>query len=81
MNTPQVKHAKYINAHRIHFVFTDNSEKIVDFLPYLKKFNHPDYAKYLNINEFKNFTLSDGNIHWNDYHMIFTPESLYRGSI
>jgi hypothetical protein len=73
--------AEYIKAHKIQLVFSDGVVRVIDFLPFLKRFNHPDYDQYLNQENFKNFQLINGNLNWNDYHLIFTLESLHKGLV
>ncbi len=70
--------ASYLQAHKIKIVFSDGVVREIDFLPFLKKFNYPDYDCYLNEDNFKNFLLIDGNLNWNDYHLIFTLDSIYK---
>jgi hypothetical protein len=72
---------EYIEAHKIRLFFSDGVVREIDFLPFLRKFNHPDYDCYLNEENFKSFQLIDGNLNWNDYHLIFTLESLYKGDV
>ena len=81
MNTIYISSADYLEAYKIRLAFSDGFIREVDFLPFLKKFNHPDYDQYLNEEQFKKFRLINGNVNWNDYHMIFTLESLYKGVI
>lgn len=81
MNTLHVVSATPLEGYKLRIVFSDNVENVVDFSSYLHRFAHPDYAKYLNEATFKQFDIIDGNVNWNDYHMIFTIESLYSGKI
>lgn len=79
MCTIFITSANYLRGHKIRIVFSDGLERILDFKPFLDKFSHPDYDCYLNEENFKHFEIVDGNICWNDYHMIFTIDSLYKG--
>ncbi len=54
---------------------------MVDFESFLKKSKHPDIRKYLNVEEFKNFSIVEGNLDWNDYELCFLTIDLYRGQI
>ena len=40
-----------------------------------------DIQKYLDENKFSNFSLTDGNLNWNDYDLIFPISDLYNGRI
>ena len=81
MDLLTVVSAKHVSGHILRIKFSDGKENEVDFKPYLLRFNHPDYERYLEEKEFVNFDIIDGNLNWNDYHMIFTIESLYKGKL
>jgi len=76
-----VASARHVGGHRLEVVFTDGFQRTIDFNPFLKRFDHPDYDRYKKISEFKKFKIIDGNINWHDDNMIFEPESLYKGEI
>lgn len=61
--------------------FSDETEKNIDFKPFLQKALHPTIKKYLNEKLFLQFKLIDGNINWNDYELIFPLKDLYHGEI
>lgn len=73
--------AVYLGGHKIDLGFSDGARRVVDFMAFLRRFNHPDYDLYLDEGNFKNFVLRDGNIDWNDYHMIFTVDALHSGEL
>jgi hypothetical protein len=60
---------------------SDGKENLVDFKPFLSKSLHPSIKKYLDENMFSNFSLTDGNLNWNDYDLIFPLSDLYNGQI
>ncbi|MBF0352602.1 MAG: DUF2442 domain-containing protein [SAR324 cluster bacterium] len=72
---------QYISDYKLKFLFSDGKERIIDFKPFLDKSRHPDIRKYLDLNEFKNFSIVDGNLDWNDYELCFPVSDLYRGQI
>jgi hypothetical protein len=37
--------------------------------------------KYLDLNQFKNFTVRDGDIDWNDYELCFPIADIYEGHL
>jgi len=49
----------------------------VVFLSFLSKSLHPSIEKYLDEKQFSNFNLTDGNLNWNDYDLIFPILDLY----
>ena len=76
-----IEKAKFIGDYAIRISFDDDTEKLVDFKPFLTKSLHPSIKKYLNEDFFANFKIVDGNLNWNDYDMIFPIEDLYKGKI
>jgi len=77
----KIETAKYLSDFAIRIHFNDGSEKLVDFKPFLSKSRHPSIQKYFNENTFSNFSITDGNLNWNDYEMIFPIRDLYVGKI
>ncbi|MDR2675602.1 MAG: DUF2442 domain-containing protein [Opitutaceae bacterium] len=73
--------ARHLDGHRLEVVFSDGLRREIDFKPFLDRFAHPDYDRYLDVVEFKKFKITDGNINWNDRHMIFTMDSLHKGQV
>ncbi len=80
-NQLKIDSAKYLSDYAIRIKFNDGSEKLVDFKPFLSKSLHPSIKKYLDENQFSNFSLTDGNLNWNDYDLIFPISDLYDGKI
>lgn len=73
--------AEYINNYSIRFVFSDNTEKTIDFAGFLRKSKNPMTRKYLDKNKFRNFSIQYGDVVWNDYEMCFPLADLYAGQI
>jgi hypothetical protein len=80
-NQLKIDSAKYLSDYAIRLRFSDGKEKLVDFKPFLSKSLHPSIKKYLDENKFSNFSLTDGNLNWNDYDLIFPLSDLYNGQI
>ena len=80
-NQLKIDYAKYLSDYAIRIRFSDGKEKLVDFKPFLSKSLHPSIKKYLDENMFSNFSLTDGNLNWNDYDLIFPISDLYTGQI
>ena len=80
-NQLKIDSAKYLSDYAIRIRFSDGKEKLVDFKPFLLKSLHPSIKKYLDENKFSNFSLTDGNLNWNDYDLIFPISDLYNGQI
>jgi hypothetical protein len=77
----KIDSAKYLSDYVIRIKFSDGNEKLVDFKPFLSKSLHPSIKKYLDEKIFSNFSLTDGNLNWNDYDLIFPISDLYNGQI
>jgi hypothetical protein len=77
----KVKLANYLSDYAIRITFNNGVEKLIDFKPFLSKSFHPSIKKYLNEKLFSNFSITDGNINWNDYELIFPISDLYNGKI
>ncbi len=73
--------AEYVNNYSIRFVFSDNTEKTIDFADFLKKSKNPMTRKYLDKNKFRNFSIQYGDVVWNDYEMCFPLADLYAGQV
>jgi len=80
-NQLKIDSAKYLSDYVIRIRFSDGKEKLVDFKPFLLKSLHPSIKKYLDENKFSNFSLTDGNLNWKDYDLIFPISDLYNGQI
>lgn len=77
----KIDSATYLSDYVIRIKFSDGNEQLVDFKPFLTKSIHPSIKKYLDENKFSKFSLSDGNLNWNDYDLIFPISDLYNGRI
>ena len=77
----KIESAKYLSDYAIRILFNDGTEKLVDFKPFLSNSIHPSIKKYLDEKRFSNFNMTDGNLNWNDYDLIFPIWDLYNGKI
>jgi hypothetical protein len=77
----EVISANYIGDYAIRVSFNDGTEKLVDFKPFLFKSLHPSIAKYQNESIFTQFKITDGNLNWNDFDLIFPVHHLHEGVI
>jgi hypothetical protein len=77
----ELKEAKFNGYYKIKLIFSDETEQIVDFGPFLEKSQHPSIRRYLELNRFKSFKVVDGNLNWDDYGLIFPIADLYEGRI
>ena len=76
-----IKTAEYIEGYKLRLVFSDNTERTVDFEPFLRNALNPMVQKYLQLDTFKDFTVAYGDMFWNDYDLCFPIADLYEGRI
>lgn len=77
----QIVSAKHINEYRLQISFSDSSEQIIDFKPFLTSSQHPEISKYLDTNLFQTFSIENGDLMWGDFDLIFPIHDLYTNSI
>lgn len=77
----QIEAARYLAPYKLALHFNDGHESHVDFGPFLKCSAHPSIRAYLDLKWFKNFTVEDGVLHWNDFDLVFPIVELYQGRI
>ena len=74
--------AEWVGEFRVRVGFKDQTEKTVDFGPYLATHSHPNINPYKEIDAFKTFYIDSGNLVWGeDWDMIFPNWKLYRGHL
>ncbi len=73
--------ARYLKNYQIEFEFDDQTKRIIDFENFLNQVKNPMIKKYLDLTVFKNFTLRDGDIDWNDYELCFPISDIYEGDL
>ena len=77
----QITEAQYTEGYKIKLRFSDETEKIIDFEPFLNQSLNPMTRKYLDLNEFKKFNIEYGDLIWNDYELCFPIIDLYQDNI
>jgi hypothetical protein len=77
----EIKSARYIGDYAIRIIFSDGTNRLIDFKSFLESSLHPSIRKYLNESMFKKYSIVDGNLNWNDYDLIFPLDDLYKGSV
>ena len=73
--------AKLIGEYRLHLVFDDDKEQIIDFKPFLCRSLHPDIRQWLDPKRFSSFRIEYGELVWGDYELCFPLIDLYRNDI
>ncbi|MFZ4592393.1 MAG: DUF2442 domain-containing protein [Ignavibacteria bacterium] len=69
--------ADYLNEYKLKLIFSDGKTNVVDFETFLLSAKNPMASKYKDIQEFKKFDLTYGDLQWNDYEMCFPIWDLY----
>lgn len=77
----QIKSALYVAPYKLHLRFDDRHESTVDFGPFLKNSDHPSIRAYLDLKQFKNFTIENGVLQWNDFDLVFPMAEIYEGRV
>ena len=76
-----IESAEYVEDYKLHLQFSDGKGRMVDFGPFLRNSLNPLIRKYLDLGEFKKFTVQYGDLFWNDYGLCFPSADLYEGRI
>ena len=76
-----VTNARWVSENTLEIEFSDGCLKSVDFKPFLAGSDHAEIRKYLDVERFKGFVISYGNLVWNDYDLCFSIEALYSGDL
>ncbi|MBU0511528.1 MAG: DUF2442 domain-containing protein [Chloroflexi bacterium] len=76
-----ISKAEYIDGYKLRLMFNNNNERIIDFGTFLHNSLNPMIRKYLQLDNFKNFTVEYGDLFWNDYDLCFPIADLYEGRI
>ena len=62
--------------------FSDETSRTVNIGDFIRRHPHPQYSKYLDEKNFRQFKLENGNIVWGkNWDLIFPIELLHSGSI
>lgn len=79
-NRISIQRAEYAGNLTLHLFFSDGTDRIVDFEPFILDNPHPQHAKYLEPRYFRNFQIENGNVVWGKaWDMVFPIEQLYYG--
>jgi len=81
MKTIAITQATYLEKYEIHFMFSDKTERTIDFGGFLSRTHHPTTRRFLDKNLFKAFKIEFGDIVWNDYELCFPIADLYEGNV
>lgn len=77
----RIEAAEYVPPYKLRLRFDDQHESLVDFGPFLSQSRHPAIEAYHDRKRFRDFTIEDGFLHWNDFDLVFPMAELYEGKI
>jgi hypothetical protein len=81
MKSIKITKVDHLHDYILKLTFNDGKVQEVDFRLFLESAQHPEIAKYLDINIFMQYELVDGDIIWNDYDLVFPIWDLYSNSL
>ena len=73
--------AEYAGGYRLRLTFSDDTARTVDFETFLSRSRNPMIRKYLDPEEFADFSVQYGDLVWHDYDLCFPIADLYEGRI
>jgi hypothetical protein len=76
-----IQKAEYLENYKIKLLFSDNTERVIDFGNFLHNAKNPMTKKYLDTNLFAKYSIIYGDLVWNDYEMCFPTWDLFMNKI
>lgn len=73
--------AEYAGGYRLRLTFSDDTARTVDFEQFLSRSHNPMIRKYLDPEEFADFSVQYGDLVWHDYDLCFPIADLYEGRV
>ena len=70
-----------LGDYKLEHVFNDSSRQMLGFFPFLSSSRNSHIRKYLDIEKFRNYSLDDGDLQWNDYDLCFPIADLHENRI
>lgn len=77
----EITNANHLSRYALKLEFSDGTERVIDFEPFLKASRNPAIRAYLDPEKFSHFRLEYGDLIWDDYDLCFPIEDLYEGQI
>lgn len=71
----------HAGGYRLRLTFSDGTARTVDFEPFLRKSHNRMIRKYLDPEEFADFSVQYGDLVWHDYDLCFPIADLYEGRV
>jgi hypothetical protein len=72
-----IESSEYIDGYKIRLQFNDQTTQTINFENFILSSHNLHIAKYSDLAIFKNFSITDGDLEWNDYDLCFPIIDLY----
>ena len=76
-----IARAEQISDYKLKLYFSDGTERVIDFEPFLRSSRNPMIRAYLEREKFGNFRVEYGDLVWDDYGLCFPIADLYENRI
>ncbi|MEW6753303.1 MAG: DUF2442 domain-containing protein [Candidatus Latescibacterota bacterium] len=76
-----IEQAEYAGGHRLRLRFSDGTERVMDFEPFLSGSANPLIRRFLDPELFQRFGVQHGDLIWGDYDLCFPVADLYDGRL
>ena len=76
-----VERAEPAGELQINLSFSDGTQRVIDFGPFLSRSRNPLIRAYLEPSLFAQFSVKDGDLVWGDYDLCFPIADLYEGRL
>lgn len=73
-----ITNVEHLNNYKLLISFNDGQQQLINFEHFLFHHSHPDITKYQDINLFKNYSITDGDLEWSDYELCFPIADIYQ---
>jgi hypothetical protein len=70
-----------VSSYKLRLTFSEGTERIIDFEPFLKSSRNPMIRDYLEPLRFGTFRVEYGDLIWDDYGLCFPTADLYENRI
>jgi len=77
----KITKVEIVKEYTLKISFSDGVVQTIDFGVFLKKSNHPEIKKFLDLKKFHAFSLKAGDLMWGDYELLFPVADLHAGKI
>jgi len=72
-----IEKVEYRGEYTLRLHFNDQSVQTIDFKDFILSSHNPHIAKYADLTLFTSFSLTEGDLEWNDYDLCFPIIDLY----